>query len=413
MRHFLVGLFTLLIALPTIAQDVAPTPFDPPDTPLYVPITFDNTVTGSITDAAFFDWWEIELEEGDEILIEMQARDGLAPLVGILDSNRDLQARSDDERIERVNGLSLLQYRAPADGIYLIVPTRVDNEFGDSTGSYDLTVSLIPDIENDEFVQVEFRCSEMIITNALELEFTEEINEREQDGIAIFEFYRLTVYGLDGFQPIIRAQASVQDGNLDCSGDAQRTSGNEVTFPDGTELLITENDLDNVAQLSLRSTNDEQNFGVVSLSIGSLDGTGGRYIAFLEGLQLSERQDVDQLIVRKAPFAKDSDLDIYMVGDNDTRLDPTLTLLDEEENILIVCDDAGRADCDTIASFTDAGTLIRLGTNVTNIRGDRFDAGVTLTDSSTDPFTLTMQSRNNDTNGAYTLVFIGSLPTND
>lgn len=137
----------LMFALPIMAQE------ESEDAPITLPLDFDRLVEETITDRAFYDWWTIDLFENDEIHIEMTGYDGLAPLLGILDPDRNLVARSDTDVQPEPNGIATLDFTAEYEGRYTIVATREGNEQGTSTGDYTLLVGLIarvPSRENDQ-----------------------------------------------------------------------------------------------------------------------------------------------------------------------------------------------------------------------------------------------------------------------
>ncbi len=403
MRHLLILISLCCLTLPLWAQDA--------DTPVAATIQFDMTVQESITQVAFYDWWQISLVTGDEIRIEMQAYDGLVPLVGLMAPDRELVARSsmDDESPEP-DSLAFFEHRAETDGVYTIIATRFGNADGTSTGSYTLTAlktNFIPPRENDLLESV-FRCNEMLVTTALDLRFQEEvfIPENTPEGVVV-EAYRLTVYGLDGFQPVIRAFASIREERLDCSRDAEYIPNNIYTLPGAAPVTLTEADKEFSAQLGLRNASQEQFFGEVNLTMGSLDGQPGRYMAILEGLALQDRDDIDGLIVRLGPLAKTTGLTIYMVGAIDNRLDPYIEVLDANGDVLQSCDDAGLT-CEDILSFANAGATLTADNMV--ILGDRFDAGINLLPNNTDPLYIQLSSRQRSTSGKYAIVFLGELP---
>ena len=415
-------LLILSLAGLTAAQDEDPTPAPPLD----VPIQFDQIVTESITDFAIFDWWRINLSEGDEILVEMQAADGLSPLIGILDATQELVARSDDERPSEQNGLAIVQYRAETTGSHTIIATRDGNAQGITTGTYTLRVQrvdIIPDRENDR-IEVEFRCDDMIVTTAAVIEFTEEPRAPDENGIV--ELYRLTVFGYGDFMPVIRVERLDTDERLDCSDDAQLVPGSSMTFPGEEALMITEDNVHNAARLTLRNIDTASSFGNLRFTIGSRDGEAGRYVAVLEGLALPQRNAADVVQVSTGPLGRDESTFVYMVGADDSRLDPFMLLLNEAGDILSECDDAGRGDCDTVPAFDGAEAVIAVGVCETLGGGcgddlltieevvipvDRFDAGITLSgDIAAETAFLELSSRNNDTFGAYTLFITGEIP---
>src|SRR5689334_8531343 len=89
-------LIVILTVLPVFAQDNPPPPPDPDSVVTVTDITYDSVQQDTITNKAFYDWWRIQASAGDVMVVEMGGNDGLAPLIGILDSNGNLVAKSAD-----------------------------------------------------------------------------------------------------------------------------------------------------------------------------------------------------------------------------------------------------------------------------------------------------------------------------
>jgi hypothetical protein len=403
-------LWSAVNGLTATAQDATPT-----QSVTIAPLNYGQAVQDTITTELIFDWWQMTLNPGDSIEIQMRGYDGLEPLIGLLSPRRELVARSDTDGPAEINGLAVLRYRVELAGEHTIVATRNGNEQGTSTGSYELIVfpaNNIPARENNR-VEVEFRCQANLITTALVFQFDEETPPPDPNGVAdgttLYEWYRVTVFALDDFHPFIRARAAVQEAPLDCSHYPDSVYGSGYTLPDQSPVTITATEADRVTQLSLRNASPTERFGTIEITIGSLNGGRGRYIVFVEGLALQAAHDVDALGIRPGPLAGGAPLTIYTVGNANSRLDPTMSVYAADETPLAVCDDAGRGDCASITPFSGAGATL-LVDPATTLTGDRFDAGVTVTPASLDLLTLQVQSRDQRTFGGYTLVFIGELP---
>lgn len=406
MRFWLITLYIVLMIPLVMAQEDAPGQFR---------INYDQQVSETITDRAFFDWWRFNGQQGDIIVVEMTGADGLAPLIGLLDPNASLLTSSDETRVMGANETAVLQYTLPEDGLYTIVATRNGIDQGDTIGSYTLTlqrVNLQPSEDESRYVEVEFRCSELIVTTAAILSFDEDvrISPDTPDG-QITEFYRMTVVGLDGFQPVIRVEAPNinPDNYLDCSDDAQAMVNSTYTLPDGSIGIITEDTLDSAAQLTLTNSGPGNSFGELNFTVGSKDGASGRYMAVMEGLNIADARQVDIVALRQGPLAHGTNLQVYMVGAANSRLDPFMMWESEEGDILASCDDANRRGCEGMPSFADAGITF-FEENTVQIIGDRFDAGLRFNTDTTEPIFINLMSRENNTHGDYALVIIGELP---
>jgi hypothetical protein len=386
----------LAALVPASAQTPPP---DDPNTPQVTDIQYNSAVQGTITSGAFYDWWQIDAGQGDQVDVTMSAADGLAPLIGILDAGGQLVARSPDGD---VNGTVHASYAVTTAGRYTIVATRVGNANGTSTGSYILQVGRSSVATPDSGLQeVTFQCNDngvFDVTTAATLRFSEDPKKDLSQ--------RITVYGVDGFEPAIRLNISNRpDFNL-CSTDARRTVDDVFTFPGEVPRTVTEDTLPSVSQLIL---NGADQMGTITLTIASRDGKPGRYMAIIEGFSITDEKDTDLLEVRIGPLAaKTTAMKVYMVKTKNSRLDPYLSTLDGSQS----CDDAGKRGCETVPSFLGAGAVIHEGTGAT-ITGTRSDAGLLLQPGNADPITLELGSRAGHTKGDYALVIIGELPSRE
>lgn len=389
-----------IVVILLIALIYAPTLTAQEEVPTTESITYDSVVMDNISNGAIYDWWFIDASEADTIVVTMTASGALEPLIGLLDPDGNLMARSEDGT---PGGTISLEYVAPAAGLYTIVATRAGNENGTSTGDYELQVrrANTPIERINPYQQVTFRCSDYEVTNAVSLEFADDDPE----------FYRISVYGLDGFQPVIRVSLSSPEVE-DCSRDARGMGGDMVTLPGAETLTIAlpENE-ENSAQLTIGG--NQLGSGLVSLTIGSKDGVPGRYIAVIEGFSLSPANDTDFLRIGQGPKATDLPLLVYMVSDKGTRLDPAMTSSDEMavSEFSVVCDDAGRRGCEDVASINGLDIQITAGgAGIFEIEGSRFDAGALFPLG--DPqqmHSLELSSFAGNTEGGYSLVLIGAL----
>jgi len=386
------------------------------DQPVITEINYDMTVQETITDYAFFDWWHLDVEVGDVLSVSMNAGGGLQPLLGLLDEKSDLVTRSDLEAVAEVDGVSFIQHTALTAGQYTIIASRDGRDQGTTTGAYLLTVTNQNNTSQsrpDPFFETEFRCSELLMTNALTFEFVEDVTRPEVVGPAeVTEFYRISVYGLDGFQPVIRILADVLlDRPLDCTDSSNATEGSQLNLPFLDEpYIVTEDNLDDVAMVTVRNSGDGDPLGDIAVSIGAKDGTSGHFIVILEGMALQERGDTDEFLVRRGAFAGDSALDIYMMGDADNRLDSLLETIDEETDTLQLCDDIGRDDCVDFPSLEQ--TTIAIG-DLANYSADRFDSALRLDSPDNNPTRVIFRSREFNTSGRYIVMFVGELPSRD
>jgi hypothetical protein len=382
----------ILTAVPVFAQS--------DDNPTVLDINYDDVVQDTITSKSFYDWWTLEASEGDDIVIDMAASGGLAPLIGILNGSGDLVAKSDNGAVDST---ITLEYVIPSAGHYTIVATRVDNINGTTTGSYTLRLRRAnsPIVNVNPYQDVTFPCKDrgFDATTAATLSIAE-------DPVPGME-HRITVYGIDGFRPVIRVNfdaTNAQPFEI-CNIDATYTVGDTFTLPGEETRTITADTLDRASQIVLSGADK---MGVITLTIASKDGLPGRYLAVLEGFTIEPKDDRDTIDVRVGPLsAKTTGITAYMVAGENSRLDPFMTLLSTGQT----CDDAGRGDCSDVPSFAQAGVLLHDGEgNTVSYIGDRSDAGLLVNPGNPDPVSLQLTSRNGDTHGSYVLFLIGELP---
>ena len=376
----------ILLAVPVLAQDT--------DVETVAPINIDDVVEDSLTQKAFFDWWQVQAIEGDILVLDMAASGGLQPLIGILDIGGTLAARSPDGAADSTVSL---EYTVPADGQYTIVATRVGNADGSSTGSYSLRLrrANAAPLPNNPYQDVTFRCEDYDVTTATTLVFQED----PAKGLK----HRITVYGIDGFQPVIRLNVDVPEPYELCNTDAARTVGDTFTLPGEAARAITETTQNTASQLLI---NGAEEAGIITITIGSKDGQPGRYFAIIDGFSIEPATDVDAIEARVGPLAaKTTAIQMYMIAGENSRIDPLMYRPDTDET----CDDAGRKGCEGVISFTGAGATLNEGTGAT-FTGDRSDAGLLLNPGNPDPMVIEFGSRDGRTHGGYALVLIGELP---
>jgi len=395
MQRLILLIIVGMLVIPTLAQEPEPT-----DQVNFYDIFYDVPVQGRITDTTYFDFWRFSAMAGDEIIVRMKGEGGLAPLIGIAGSNREVIVRSDmDENGGQLpdaepNTTVELRFTVPINGEFSIVATRAGREAGSTQGDYTLVITRAnsADIQREQALQaVEFRCNEDIVTSALNIQLPNPSQPTT---------YRLTVYGLGDFDPAIRIFAGLEDEYKYCTTDGQNTIGDEVAFWDTPTIVIDESS--KTAQYSLNSVGE---LGQLTFTIASVSGGRGQYIAVLEGLTLTEVNQVNPMDAQIGAVALGSSFIIYMLKSPETRIDPFMaqSLFDGS---LISCDDAGGRGCDAIPS---ASTIAISLSDGTEIHGDRFSAGLELTPEGLELLNLQFMSRAVNATGDYTVIIIGEL----
>lgn len=366
-------------------------------------IEYDMPVEDGITDDAPFDRWQLNAAQGDVVVIEMAASGGLAPLVAVLDNGNNLLFLSDtlpDGTMvpPEVDGTATLEFEAPYTGPYFIVATREGRDEGSTTGSYTLLVrraSGATSADREARQEVIFRCGAVEAATVTTLLFAGEGSGG----------YRVSVYGLDGFEPVVRLSVQTTETAEACSEPDEAVIGDQVAIPGGVSLTVT--DAVQVARTGIRSENLNVSFAI---TIGSRDGAPGRYVALIEGFSIDPANDDDDYTVRFGPLATETVLDVYMIGPG--RLDPYIVrqpYLADPEGDPAFCDDAGRRGCEEMPGAADF-LLDFADESQQDVRGDRFDAGVRLAPGTQDAVDLVFSSREGITRGAYAMLLIGELP---
>lgn len=397
---FLRHLFVLVLMLSTpllTSRAQQPTP-TPGDAPTLGSISFEAPITDTITERAIFDRWTFTTNPGDLLVVTLRAADGLAPLVGLGTVGGDLLYSSDGQhegqRIDaEPNAVIEFDYRVQNAGEYVIIVTRAGNDTGTTTGSYTLTLRrIVPqEVVEDTYQDVVFRCGADEVTTAATLQWAQEPGES----------YRISVYGLDGFRPVLRVAGPPNGDFEDCGADSQDMGGDRLALPGETEIILPANSPDAV-RFTVQAMLNE-----ITLTLGSIDGTAGRYLLVIEGFTIAPAREIDLLTARVGPLAaRDTEMLVYMIRRDDTRIDPLIQQFDTTDTLLAECDDAGRGACEAVPAISD---LVIAFNNAPALSGSRLDAGLRLRPGNPNPMYLSLTSRNR-AEGEYALVIFGALP---
>lgn len=374
---------------------------DSPNIPQQGTIRYGQTVEGTITPNAIFDFWDFDAFQGDRIAVEMQGFDGLAPLIGVRAGTGDILIRSDigeggTTNDAPVNGVAYLEFEIPQDGTYTLVPTRAGTSAGDTAGSYRLTLTLIgsatePEPPQNLLQPVEFRCGGALATTAATVIFGEDWDTTPR--------YRVTVFGFGGFAPVVMVGDPRRE---DCQPDYQPLDDVTISLP-GADLTPEQLAAVQMTTLSLENARNEQTF----LTIGSAGGSAGLYVIVIEGSRIAPAEDTDAYFVRLGPLAREGEMLVYMIRSINTRIDPALNVALELPGLIFTCDDAGRRECEDVPPAT--GLRLESAQAGIMLEGGMLDAGARLTGYGTDPYGVFMTSTNR-AQGEYTVVIVGQLP---
>ncbi|MFZ4813990.1 MAG: hypothetical protein ACOYL5_05600 [Phototrophicaceae bacterium] len=364
-----------------------------------VTVLNDNAlVEDIITEATIFDWWQTTAIGGDILTIQMTASDGLEPLIGILDPNRNLAITSDRGA---VNGSITLTYTVEETGEYTIVATRADNANGTSTGTYTLLLTREhpQPVTVDLYREVMFACVENLqAPNLLTVEFGDDAGQTES--------ILISVYGLDGLSVGLRTTLQFDfepfNDQFCLPPTTPPTFESRLTFPNSAPLEIT---TANAARVMI---NTPERYGVMQFNVAALNDVDGRYVMVIDGLQIGRNGDRDRLDLGVGGLALGTVLDVYMVSDKTSRLDPAIEQVDPDSlDLLRLCDDAGNRLCPEVPPLT--GFELLYG-NEKTLSGGRFDAGIQLEPTAAEMLSLLLGGYQRRTYGNYALVIVGQLP---
>jgi len=369
------------------------------DAPVTAPLNFGVLVTESISERAVFDWWQVRLSAGDTLTVSMTGSDGLAPLIGLLNENNDLIGRSDEGD---PNSEVTLTYTAEESGAFRIVATRAGNADGTTTGNYTLLATRqTPQVEAiDPYREVLFTCEDgNEYINLLTLEIEEDAEQTE--------VVRVSVYGLEGAEPILR-NTLVFD--FDQQFDQFCARGNQLGPGGGDGDILA---LPGTERITFDGGIPKTNFQPpeafeIQVNVGTAALDGGRYVVVIDGFVAAPGGDRDLLEVGLGPRVRDTSLAVYAIGDKNTRLDTFVERIDEGVTVLEACDDAGQRDCEQLASMADFYWYASETDKA--VTGGRFDGGLLLEPGTPEKQRLLFGGFDGRTDGGYTVVIIGEVP---
>jgi len=103
-------------------------------------LEYNETVTGEVTDEAYFIFFCFNGREGDEITLDVRATSGDLDTRLIIADIEVTETLAENDDRETGNTDSLLEYTVEADGPYLIAVGRFQGEEGSTTGEFELAI---------------------------------------------------------------------------------------------------------------------------------------------------------------------------------------------------------------------------------------------------------------------------------
>lgn len=206
--------------------------------------------------------------------------------------------------------------------------------------------------------------------------------------------YVVQVYGLDGLQPAFAWQTTLENDLEPCR---------EGIPADGVTITLGDEAISEGIQRAELTIDTDTDYGTISIAFTSLNGTRGRFIAFVEGFALDMPEDQYQVELDAGAYAiAEMPLLLYMLKtDPDSRLDPQIEIPAIEQ----VCDDAGRRGCENVP-YADEYTLVD---DTIRLTGGRFDAGFQIAAGDLNAYALLVGSRGGRTSGSYALMLVGAI----
>ncbi len=207
--------------------------------------------------------------------------------------------------------------------------------------------------------------------------------------------YVVQVYGLDGLQPAFAWQTTLENDLEPCR---------EGIPVDGVTITLGDETISEGVQRAELTIDTDTDYGTISIAFASLNGTRGRFIAFVEGFTLETPEDQYQVELDAGAYAiAETPLLLYMLKtDPDSRLDPHIEIPANEQ----ICDDAGRRGCENVP-YADEYAI---ADGAIQLSGGRFDAGYQIAVGDLNAYALLVGSRGGRTSGSYALMLVGAIP---
>ncbi len=384
-------------------------------------IAYGDSVNGSITDALALQAYCFNGRAGDEITITVSVTSGnLQALVYIFDPTlEDLHTSNFEDGASRFVSL---EYTVPAGGQYLIAVSREGFDEGTTTGSFLLSLNVAgagsgPGLGNPQDALV------FNVTCSVGGQTTQEV----RGGIQ-FSFinvnpgfsYTVTVFGLDGFDPVLAVEHG--EGIGTCNDDEPAAAGSELAVPGFG--YAEANTRTAQVRFQVRRQGDP-----VNITVGAFGGNSGQFVMVLEGLAISPSTELDGFVIRVPSSVAEEPIAVYMISRYNS-LDSILTVgqgpglnqaFDDDtgdfmpnaidyNDVFIVaeCDDAGSGDCADTPAFP-----ARTGVDIANgslYLGSSTDAGIVLMPNSSDPLLYVFGSYDGRSAGEYAIMVIGNVP---
>lgn len=219
--------------------------------------------------------------------------------------------------------------------------------------------------------------------------------------------YRITVVGIDGFDPVLAV--TDQNNNGLCNDDSEEAADYIADLPTTGEV-----DSSSLNSQVLYTLNSSEDFSDISVVVGGFAGQGGEFLVIVEGMFASELDGAgDPFSLFVSPALIDSDVlpTGYMISVV-AGFDPLMALVDADLNVLededgnpVACDDAGNDSLCWGDHFDLSSYYVSRSSNRV-LGGNFLDSMMTIpvTEDFIGGF-LNFIMRGNNTEGDYVAVF--------
>ncbi|MEO1440888.1 MAG: PPC domain-containing protein [Chloroflexota bacterium] len=332
-------------------------------------LRYDDTVINTISDGEPLLYYTFEANQGDILDVSMQRVSGdLDPLLKVLNSEAAVLAASDDvpgsETLDAaIEGLVIEQA-----GTYVIVATRYGEEVGLSTGAFVLSLA-----ENDDSG----------LGNTLQTAAPLEPGTPLENELTATRFEQYYTF-IASEDDLVRIRLDRISGTLDAYLILLDADLQELTFDDDSgsgqnaqirEFRIPESGLYYVKATRFGGTEAETagRYRIqVDILRGAFDNITEDSLPILYGSTVTGVIDDSEISVLYAFFGNQGDVISVSMNRGDGNLDPFISLLDDEQRLLLSDDDSGSAQNARIEQFVlpETGVYYVRATRYTGSDGD-------------------------------------------
>jgi hypothetical protein len=193
--------------------------------------------------------------------------------------------------------------------------------------------------------------------------------------------YRITVVGIDAFDPVLAVTLSGNYNDTLCNDDSEEAADYEADLPSTGQV-----DAAGINSQVLFNLNTSSAFEDVSIIVGGFGESSGEFLVIVEGMFAGEADGLgDPFSLDLSPALYESDVapTAYMIAVTDS-FDPLLFLVDGKSEVMIDengdpigCDDAGNENLCWGESSNMAGSYISRSGN-RQLPGGNLDAMLTI-----------------------------------